>query len=91
VTSTDRLTLNNPTRDRTAESFPPTAESLAWPDLSIVNDLVSMGVPLDVAWDMPPNMTMRLTSIRAASLINPKNRVGGAVKGTMADLRKLVM
>lgn len=50
-----------------------------------------MGVPLDVAWDMPPNMTMRLTSIRAASLINPKNRVGGAVKGTMADLRNLVM
>lgn len=50
-----------------------------------------MGVPMNVAWDMPPNMTMRLTSIRAASLINPKNRVGGAVKGTMADLRKLVM
>ena len=56
----------------------------------MVNDLVAMGVPLDVAWDMPPNMTMRLMSIRAASLINPKNRTGGGVMGTLADLRTLI-
>lgn len=63
---------------------------MAWPDLSMVNDLVSMGVPLDVAWDMPPNVSMKLTAIRAASLINPKNRVGGSVMGTSADLRSLL-
>jgi hypothetical protein len=56
----------------------------------MVNDLVSMGVPLDVAWDMPPNVSMKLTAIRAASLINPKNRVGGSVMGTSADLRSLL-
>lgn len=56
----------------------------------MVNDLVAMGVPLDVAWDMPPNMTMRLMSIRAASLINPKNRTGGGVMGTLSDLRTLI-
>lgn len=63
---------------------------MAWPDLSMVSDLVSMGVPLDVAWDMPPSTTMKLMAIRAASLINPKNRTGGGVKGTSADLRTLL-
>ena len=90
VSKTDELTLLNPTRDKTAEQYEPTAESLAWPELSMVNDLVAMGVPLDVAWEMPPNTSMKLTSIRAASLINPKNRVGGSVMGTMADLRRLI-
>ena len=56
----------------------------------MVNDLVAMGVPLDVAWDMPPNITMRLMAIRAASLINPKNRTGGGVMGTLSDLKSVL-
>lgn len=86
----DRTTLDNPTRDSTAETFGPTAESIAWPDLSMVSDLVSIGVSIDDAWEMPPNMTMRLLAISAASMINPKHRTGGGVQGTKSQLMSLV-
>ncbi len=86
----DSTTLNNPTKAKGEQRFDPTAETLAWPDLSLVDDLCSMGIPWGEALELSPVLSAKLVHLRSAKSINPRDRLGGAVRGTMADLLNLV-
>lgn len=52
--------------------------------------LCAVGVRFEDAWDMPPTLTDRVLAVARARRIDPRRREGGAVMGTMDDLRALL-